>query len=124
VDCLTGGLTDVDTDHEKLLARLETELEESRDLVRLQQQMMEVHYTYTHIIMIIIIIICTFVSQTFEILLLSVCRTGSRHPPPLNWPIPTFWKSGNVFRCTGTSSIISGGLLKGRGSPSPTLPSD
>ncbi|XP_056264486.1 afadin- and alpha-actinin-binding protein B [Pseudoliparis swirei] len=36
-----GGLTDVDTDHGKLLARLEPELEESRDLVRLQQQMME-----------------------------------------------------------------------------------
>lgn len=39
---LTVGHTGVDTDHDKLLAQLETELKESQQLVRLQQQLLQV----------------------------------------------------------------------------------
>lgn len=66
-----------------------------------------------------------FLELDFEhTLLVCVCRTALLHLSPLNWLILTFWKSGNVFRCAGQSSIIRGGLLKGRGSVSLTLPSD
>lgn len=58
------------------------------------------------------------------VILLSVCRTALLRLCPVNWLIPTFWKSGNVFRCAGWSLIIRGGLLKKRGSPSPMLQSD
>ncbi len=37
-----SGHTGVGTDHDKLLARLETDLKESQQLVRLQQQMLQV----------------------------------------------------------------------------------
>ncbi|KAM3622693.1 uncharacterized protein V6R79_002077 [Siganus canaliculatus] len=40
VDLLSDGHTGVGTDHDKLLARLETDLNESQQLVRLQQQLL------------------------------------------------------------------------------------
>lgn len=40
LDC--AGLAGVDTDHDKLLAQLVTELKESQQLVRLQQQLLQV----------------------------------------------------------------------------------
>ncbi|XP_034395943.1 afadin- and alpha-actinin-binding protein [Cyclopterus lumpus] len=40
-DVPSEGHTGVDTDHDKLLARLETELKESQQLVRLQQQLLQ-----------------------------------------------------------------------------------
>lgn len=39
-----AGPTGAGTDHDKLLARLETELQESQQLVRLQQQLLQVLY--------------------------------------------------------------------------------
>uniref|UniRef100_UPI0037E70408 afadin- and alpha-actinin-binding protein n=1 Tax=Semicossyphus pulcher TaxID=241346 RepID=UPI0037E70408 len=40
-DMLPEGLSDVGTDHDKLLARLENDLKESQQLVRLQQQLLQ-----------------------------------------------------------------------------------
>lgn len=40
--CDHAGLTGVDTDQDKLLARLESDLKESQQLVRLQQQLLQV----------------------------------------------------------------------------------
>ncbi|XP_069576655.1 afadin- and alpha-actinin-binding protein B [Brachyistius frenatus] len=40
-DVLSGGPTAADTDYDKLLAQLETELKESQQLVRLQQQLLQ-----------------------------------------------------------------------------------
>lgn len=42
------GHTGVDTDHDKLLARLETDLKESQQLVKLQQQLLQVCLPTTH----------------------------------------------------------------------------
>ncbi|KAF3844042.1 hypothetical protein F7725_016090 [Dissostichus mawsoni] len=76
------GHTGVGTDHEKLLARLDCELKESQQLVRIQQQLLQ----------------DSFASPVVSELADSY-----------------FWKSGSVFRCAGQSSIIRGGLLRGRG---------
>lgn len=40
--CDDAGQTGVDTDQDKLLARLESDLRESQQLVRLQQQLLQV----------------------------------------------------------------------------------
>lgn len=40
--CDHAGQTGVDTDQDKLLARLESDLKESQQLVRLQQQLLQV----------------------------------------------------------------------------------
>lgn len=42
--CVRAGPVVVRTDQEKLLAQLEEELEQSRELVRAQQQILEVFY--------------------------------------------------------------------------------
>lgn len=42
------GHTGVGTDHDKLLARLETDLKESQQLVKLQQQLLQVCLSTTH----------------------------------------------------------------------------
>lgn len=46
-DC--AGHTGVGTDHDKLLVRLETDLKESQQLVRLQQQLLQVWSSIIHI---------------------------------------------------------------------------
>lgn len=119
---LNVGPTGVGTDHDKLLAQLETELKESQELVRLQQQLLQVQVSFVHAHTFSYELLIVSDLETHS--LVSVCRIALPHLSPLNWLILTFWKSGNVFRCGGQSWIIRGGLLKGRGSPSPPLPSD
>lgn len=89
---LTTGNTGIDTDHDKLLAQLETELKESQQLVRLQQQLLQVQLS------IIMYTIHTLSPNVSVRLRTFVCREVVAHPSPLNWLIHTFWKSGSVFR--------------------------
>lgn len=85
-----AGHAGVGTDHDKLLAQLETELKESQQIVRLQQQLLQVWFS-SHI---------NFYKCHIRIVSsVSVCRIVLNHLSPLNWLIPIFWKSGNVFRC-------------------------
>ena len=82
--------------------------------------------TYTHAHSYKLFLVLDFENALRVCVCVCVCarRTALLRLSLLNWLILTFWKSGNVFRCAGQSSIIRGGLLKGSGSASLTLPFD
>lgn len=80
---LCVGHTGVGTDHDKLLAQLETELKASQQLVKLQQQMLQVwvftKYILSHRDLLLVLDLFSMA---------SVCRIVSCHLSPLSWLIP------------------------------------
>lgn len=116
-NCEDPGQAGVGPEHHKLLVRLESDLKESQQLVRLQQQLLQVRE---------LSVMQRFQRWSYSSISCTVgsLRTVLLRPSLPNWPIPTFWKSGSVSSCTGQSSVIRRGLLKERGSPSLKPPSD
>lgn len=111
-----AGQTGVDTDQDKLLARLESDLKESQQLVRLQQQLLQVPQRSTPPKVAL--------PDVAPAPVVGSRRTAWLPPPPPSWPTATSWKSGNVCSCTGRSCVARGRPSKESGAPSPTPPSD
>lgn len=92
---LSAGQTAAGTDHDKLIAQLEIELKESQEVVRLQQQLLQVSATF--------LLKLSVSHERSEIDLLWLLLIGQ---PGLHGPIRTL--GFLLFGGVGTSSDVLG----------------